>query len=104
MNELALAQWLRERSTCPVGEHGFTFISFMAALKIKQSSAERTLFYPIVFITGMEGTPTEVCGLGKGINVAKIKSSMRDRAKACDVLSLLGLSSAPWSMKAKEPD
>lgn len=58
----------------------------------------------MVFMTVMEGTPTEVCVLGKGINLAKIKSSMRDRAKACGVLSLMGLSSVPWSMKAKEPD
>lgn len=39
----------------------------------------------------IEDTLTKVGTLGKGINLTKIKSSVRDQAETCSVLSLLGL-------------
>lgn len=47
---------------------------------------------------------TEVCILGKGINLTKIKSSIRHQAEACGVLSSESFLSVPWSMKAKGTD
>ena len=60
-------------------------------MKIKQTFAEECLLYTIVFITVIEETLTKVCALGKGINLIKIKSSIRDQTKTCSMLTLLGL-------------
>ena len=45
----------------------------------------------MVFITVIEEALTKVCALGKGINLTKTKSSVRDQTKTCSMLTLLGL-------------
>lgn len=66
----------------------FLYFFCDCVIKILQ---RKTFLYTIVLITVMEEMLTEVCMLGKGINLTKIKSCFRDCVKACDVLSLLGL-------------
>lgn len=105
MNESVLAQWLWDMNIYPMEDHRISFPSFMAVFWRSNNTLQKKIFsYTIVFITVLEETLTEVCILGKGITLTKIKSSFRGWARLVMCPPSGSFLSVPWSMKAKEPD